>query len=484
MNNYQTTYLSNYEDLIPLNQRKLNITIHENYTEIESILQNQENPDRILYKISTKEEGLEFELRYQNNLGIYNDDEYKFEITFEKIIEYIDMNLDGIYNKSEDHLIQEKALDAFHSFLYFNYTYGMFGNLHCITITSADNIFVCQIYAIENFIELNNTIVAPTRIKFSISIINFPFINNSSDLAIKLILKSQSEYESEPETEDEQEGFALNESGVLTAVNNFKGIFSWKNTAFIDGNETKVKASPIEVNRTSSMGQFFYLNYPRGSIIFHDPKIGVEGILRVPIVSDLPISVIIVLIIILIATGVVISKQEYREYLLKRVLHLNTEPHRLNMEEVLENENRSKIINLILEEPGIHFNELLRRTGISAGTLAWHLDILETYKVVQKRRIGQYLVYFSYLDTNPFSGMDPKIMKSRTTLDILNLISDNPGMYQNQIAKRLDLNHKTIKYHLDKLLDAKLIYAERKGRRRRFYPVMMEIKVKGESDLI
>jgi len=177
--------------------------------------------------------------------------------------------------------------------------------------------------------------------------------------------------------------------------------------------------------------------------------------------------------ITVLAVSVVMVKAEYREYLLSRILHIDSTPHRLSMEEVLENENRSIIINLILEEPGIHFNELLRRVGISAGNLAWHLDILESYKIIQKRRIGQFLVYYSYLEKNPLSNLDPKLMKSKTTLEILQLIGDNPGMYQNQIAKRLDLNHKTVKYHLEKLMEAKVIYGERKRGRQIFYPIII-----------
>ena len=108
--------------------------------------------------------------------------------------------------------------------------------------------------------------------------------------------------------------------------------------------------------------------------------------------------------------------------------------------------------------------------NISAGTLVWHLDILETFKVIQKQRIGQYLVYYPYTVKNPISKLDLKLRKSRTTLEILQLINDHPGMYQNQIARRMDLNHKTIKYHLDKLIESGLIISKKSNRRKIFYP--------------
>ena len=146
--------------------------------------------------------------------------------------------------------------------------------------------------------------------------------------------------------------------------------------------------------------------------------------------------------------------------------------NQIKTDEILENENRTNIMQSILKEPGIHFNELLRRVGVSVGTLAWHLDILEKNKFIQKRRIGQYLLYFSAAEKNPLAKLDSKLSKSKTTLSVLDLITRNPGIYQSQIAKHLNLHHKTIKYHLNKLIKVDAIYSETTGRRTRFYPIL------------
>jgi len=179
---------------------------------------------------------------------------------------------------------------------------------------------------------------------------------------------------------------------------------------------------------------------------------------------------------IAIVFGLIMSKAEYRHYLLNRAMPLETGPHRLSMEEILENENRLKIIDIIIDQPGIHFNALLRDIGISAGNLAWHLDLLETFKVIRKERMGQYLLYYPYLEKNPISRLDPKLQKSKTTLEVLQLIDDNPGIYQNQIAKRLDLDHKTVKYHIDKLLENEIIYLKKEKGNKGFYPCEWPIK--------
>ncbi|GAG84243.1 unnamed protein product, partial [marine sediment metagenome] len=103
--------------------------------------------------------------------------------------------------------------------------------------------------------------------------------------------------------------------------------------------------------------------------------------------------------------AILISKKDYFQYLKTRTIPIEKGAHRLSLEDVLENENRNKIIDLILNEPGIHFNELLRKTEIAAGNLVWHLDILETYKVIGKKRIGNFIAYFPYYQKNPISNI-------------------------------------------------------------------------------
>ncbi|RLI63158.1 MAG: hypothetical protein DRO88_10610 [Promethearchaeia archaeon] len=183
--------------------------------------------------------------------------------------------------------------------------------------------------------------------------------------------------------------------------------------------------------------------------------------------------ILIGIVIVVLLFGILMSSQEYRHFLLNRVLHIDKGAHRLSMEDVLENENRNKIIEIVLYEPGVHFNEILRKTGLSAGNLAWHLDILETFKVVRKQRMGQYLVYYPYYEKNPVAKLDPAVQKSRTTLEIMQIIHDHPGIFQKQIAHRMDLDHKTVKYHIDKLLDAEIIVSEKKGRKTLYYPAQL-----------
>jgi len=59
-------------------------------------------------------------------------------------------------------------------------------------------------------------------------------------------------------------------------------------------------------------------------------------------------------------------------------------------------------------------------------------------------------------------------------MDILQLIQTTPALTQNEVAKRLEKDHKTIKYHLDKLIEANLITKRKIGKTNLLYPTIIE----------
>jgi len=172
----------------------------------------------------------------------------------------------------------------------------------------------------------------------------------------------------------------------------------------------------------------------------------------------------------ILSIAFLISKKNYFQYLKTRTVSIEKGAHRLTLEEVLENENRNKIMDLVLNEPGIHFNELLRRTEIAAGNLVWHLDILMTYKVIGKKRVGNLIAYFPYYQKNPISNIDLHLRKSKLTLEILEMIEQDPGIWNNLITKKLKVDHKTILYHIKKLIELDLLNIKKEGRKKKLFP--------------
>jgi len=76
------------------------------------------------------------------------------------------------------------------------------------------------------------------------------------------------------------------------------------------------------------------------------------------------IVILIFTIIILSSYSVVLSLKEYKAYFVHKSFNYSGRS-RLTIQEIFDNENRRDIINAILEDPGIHNNELLRKSKIN-----------------------------------------------------------------------------------------------------------------------
>ncbi len=296
------------------NERALQIEASEKEVQIESELKNGENKDSIEIEFKVTDEP-EIKVEYESENGS-NEIELSFKVKFYSLIEYNDTNLDGIFNESEDDLVQELRLDTSHvEYLPISYSTELIGNttIHIINAITTDGVFSLQFFIAEEFALVNGSLITPTEMKIDIGINDFPFINETSDLALKLRLEAEVEYENDEETEDEEGERATSEAEVEVTMNGFTGFFSWSENVLVDGNVMQVKASPVDDDHDSDFGeQKIYLNYPRGNKILHDPKIGVAGILQVagvPLGTGTPgFEAIIVAFTIFIASVITIYR--------------------------------------------------------------------------------------------------------------------------------------------------------------------------------
>ncbi len=174
-------------------------------------------------------------------------------------------------------------------------------------------------------------------------------------------------------------------------------------------------------------------------------------------------------VILLFFVGTItLSPQKYRS-LIFRTINPNYGKHRLTLAEIFENKNRKIIIELILETPGIHFNEIRRRNDMNPGQLTWHLNILVNYGIIMMKKVGIYNCFFPTISENIITDSSLELIKSKSTLKIFKLIKENPGITAGKIAKNLNLGRNTVKYHVDKLNEMKLIYFEREPRNIRIF---------------
>ena len=184
----------------------------------------------------------------------------------------------------------------------------------------------------------------------------------------------------------------------------------------------------------------------------------------------------IILVSILIATVILLSIfevltiKEYRGYFMRKPFFQKGKSY-LTLANIFENENRLNILKQILNNPGIHQNELLRSCNLQKGQLQWHLDVLLKHRIIKKVKDGQYNLYFPIITSiETIENIRNGISKSETTMKVLSIIQNNPGIYASEISNLLNLARNSVKYHIDKLMSQKLISLEKRGRKIELFP--------------
>ena len=124
----------------------------------------------------------------------------------------------------------------------------------------------------------------------------------------------------------------------------------------------------------------------------------------------------------------------------------------------LENSNRKKIYNLIKNNGGIYFREIMRKLSIKPGALAYHLSVLEKMNLIKSTLNGNNRCFFSIDDKEKFH-----IVLTIQQKRMITLISQNPGITLNELARILKKNKMVISYHANYLQEVGIINQERRG---------------------
>jgi len=174
--------------------------------------------------------------------------------------------------------------------------------------------------------------------------------------------------------------------------------------------------------------------------------------------------------ILLLSIMEVLTIKEYKGYFLRKS-YIKKGKSYLSLSDIFENENRINILTQILNNPGVHHNELLRNCDLQKGQLQWHLDVLLKNHIVKKERYGQYTIYYPIMSSfKTDDNLRNLNLKSKTTSEVLNTIEENPGINSSEISRILNLSRNTIKYHIDKLSEENVIKLVRRGRKIELYP--------------
>ena len=307
------------------NKRDVEIWIGENVVEMVSILRHDGLKEiiysrvkcddgiaiQVLFRIINESDNVDCEEEIEpdgdkeseNNIECCECDEsiiyeLECEVIFRALYEFVDLNDNGVYDHEIDQFIEDYGIYSFQPIVYTPLNISNNNTLHYVLINTTDGVFATHIYFVEEFVVVNDTLITPTQVKIDIEITNYNYNDDSSQLALYTKLRAEEKYEEKEETEDEKKGYATDEKEVSIKSGAYLGIFSWKETAIVDGVEMDVLTNIID-EEEDQYRQKLFINYPRGNHIYHDPKIGFSFI---GLIEQSPPS-----ILIYILTGTIIS---------------------------------------------------------------------------------------------------------------------------------------------------------------------------------
>jgi predicted transcriptional regulator len=135
-----------------------------------------------------------------------------------------------------------------------------------------------------------------------------------------------------------------------------------------------------------------------------------------------------------------------------------------NAKKILELETRRKIYQIVKNNSGCHFREIERRSGITYGTLKYHLNFLAKHGLILCRKDENSLRYFPA----DFRNEDLKllgILRQTVERKVILFLVSNKSANQKEISDFVGLSPSTTSWHLGKLVKSEILKHEKVGAR-------------------
>ena len=126
-----------------LNKRDIEVDIIANEITIQSIRRSNKKKDQIVANIVYDEDGISFEIQYKSQPE--GDFELIFGISFRELIEFVDVDFDGIFNPDVDINIQNFSLHEFSPAFYENWSISTDSSLHYLKIQTENKTFTAHL---------------------------------------------------------------------------------------------------------------------------------------------------------------------------------------------------------------------------------------------------------------------------------------------------------------------------------------------------
>lgn len=141
-------------------------------------------------------------------------------------------------------------------------------------------------------------------------------------------------------------------------------------------------------------------------------------------------------------------------------------------EEVLENEVRSNIYEYVRETTGAHLHQISEDLDLSTTNAVWHLRKLQEAGLVESKKFNGYRIFYPVeggVEAQKLS-IGVNVLGNDNARRIFEHLAREPGHHQRQIARSLDINHGTVRWHLRKMRKAEMVVETKKGNATKYFP--------------
>jgi len=129
----------------------------------------------------------------------------------------------------------------------------------------------------------------------------------------------------------------------------------------------------------------------------------------------------------------------------------------MNANNVLNLQSRREIYSCVLKYPGIHLRQIFREIDHSSGSIRYNIDYLKRYDLIIEKKEDGYNRYYAHGKISKNEIETIKFLRNETPRNILLYVFCAIGASQKELSKELNKDTKTINFHLNKLIDARII---------------------------
>lgn len=145
---------------------------------------------------------------------------------------------------------------------------------------------------------------------------------------------------------------------------------------------------------------------------------------------------------------------------------------RLPPEKALENANRKALYAYILDHPGATFREVLRGTGIPAGTARHHLSVLCRSNMIVEHGHRSTLRFFENHGRFDATWQSIVLLREHPLSKVYQWLKDHPGSIQRELLEHAEAkwqwSRSTTQHRLARLIDGGLVDVQHMGRRKMY----------------